>query len=176
MSMYVLTCIYICMYCTVLLCYVTLRYVMLCYAMSCYVMLRTDMHTYAYIYMNILNGVYKPTYKNKHHLTWKATMTAGRSTHGVDTCVLANESLVVAWPWGWCPVMWMLLYKLHELQLYLPINHRIQPLIKSFFRRFWTLSLKRGPHPVRFIIFWGQKFGIFELIWPSQGSGSMNNS
>ena len=68
------------MYCTVLLCYVTLRYVMLCYAMSCYVMLRTDMHTYVYIYMNILNGVYKPTYKNKHHLTWKATMTAGRST------------------------------------------------------------------------------------------------
>ena len=97
-NMYIYIYIYICMYCTVLLCYVTLRYVMLCYAMSCYVMLRTDMHTYVYIYiyMNILNGVYKPTYKNKHHLTWKATMTAGRSTHGVDTCVLANESLVVA--------------------------------------------------------------------------------
>ena len=89
-NMYIYIYMYV-LYCTVMLCYVTL-----CYAMSCYVMLRTDMHTYVYIYMNILNGVYKPTYKNKHHLTWKATMTAGRSTHGVDTCVLANESLVVA--------------------------------------------------------------------------------
>ena len=87
MNMYIL----ICMYCTVMLLYCT---VMLCYVMLCYVYAHVCI--YIYVCMNILNGVYKPTYKNKHHLTWNSTMTAGlRSTHGVDTCVLANESLVV---------------------------------------------------------------------------------